>query len=975
VNEGFEGLFEEVREECSRELWSRGVELTRQGELRAHRSAEGVIEARVVDRTGVSTPLVTLSVARREWSCECPTPAAACDHVAAAVILLRRAATLGESPVREVSPEARLGYDLVRGERGIELHVVVVRGKERRRTTRSVAAIERSLGAERLAVRRSDLVLDDLLRGRRVGPLPKPLVRAIFDALRDVEDVTFDGKPVIIGEPAYALEIALTRAAPGSFRLAATAHEDLDEVFINGAARRGKVLFAVQSVDLSDHDLDVLRRGRTYEASEAHTLVSDVLPNLESRVPVRIRTNRLPKLTPMQPRFVFSVEQTDGKLSVTPDIVYGDPPSARLDGDRLVYLGEGPLPIRNLPAERAIASRLREKHFMRPGVAAEVEPSHAPELLRELRALGGASDGPEPDTLFVAPELTPFLSDDEDEIRLAFRSEGKGRTHTATARSVIAAWESGTRLVALDAGGWAPLPANFLEQYGHLVADLLAASDQTDALPRSAGADIAQLYGALNRPVPTDLAKLRALADGFSGVPRYAVPDDVRAELREYQRDGVDWLAFLSKQDLGGLLADDMGLGKTLQAMCVMGTPTLVVCPSSVLHAWHDEIDRFRPGLKVHRYHGLGRQLDPSADVTLTTYAILRRDSELLAQVEWDTAILDEAQHIKNPESQVAQSAYRLRARFRMALTGTPVENHLEDLWSQIHYLNPGLLGGLENFRRRYARPIAAGETEQMARLRSRTRPFVLRRLKNDVAKELPPRTDVVLRCELDRAERAAYDAVRAATREEVVRELSAGRNVLAALEALLRLRQACCHRGLLPGHEAESSSKVELLMETLGEVLEEGHRALVFSQWTSLLDRVEPHLERTGVRFSRLDGSTRDRAHVVREFQSENGPPVMLISLKAGGTGLTLTRADHVFLLDPWWNPAVEDQAADRTHRIGQDRPVFVHRLVATDTVEEGLLELQTRKRALADAALGAGAAEGGSGLTRQDLLALLER
>jgi SNF2 family DNA or RNA helicase len=309
------------------------------------------------------------------------------------------------------------------------------------------------------------------------------------------------------------------------------------------------------------------------------------------------------------------------------------------------------------------------------------------------------------------------------------------------------------------------------------------------------------------------------------------------------------------------------------------------------------------------------------------------------------------------------------------------VENHLEDLWSQFHFLQAGLLGGRSDFNDRYVRPIAIGDEIAAKRLRRRIRPFVLRRLKSEVATELPPRTDVVLRCELSSEERRIYDAVRAATQTDIVERLSQGHNVLQVLEALLRLRQAACHPALLPGGRGRAaqageptptSSKIDLLLETLAEVLEEGHKALVFSQWTSLLNLVEPALRERAITFVRLDGSTRDRQAVVDAFQDPGGPPVMLISLKAGGTGLNLTAADNVFLLDPWWNPAVEDQAADRTHRIGQDKPVIVHRLIANDTVEERILTLQERKRKLAETAVGE--ASGAHAITREELLALLE-
>ena len=295
----------------------------------------------------------------------------------------------------------------------------------------------------------------------------------------------------------------------------------------------------------------------------------------------------------------------------------------------------------------------------------------------------------------------------------------------------------------------------------------------------------------------------------------------------------------------------------------------------------------------------------------------------------------------------------------------------VDELWSQFDFLAPGLLGSREEFAERYAKPIQAGLEEPVARLRQRIRPFVLRRLKRDVAPELPARTDDILHCELSTSERAVYDAIRVATQKDVVERLQAGGSVLEALEALLRLRRAACHSALLPGQEATDRSKVTLLLDTLKELRSGGHKALVFSQWTSLLDLVQPLLTAERMKVVRLDGSTRDRGAVVDQFQSDSDVDVMLLSLKAGGTGLNLTAADHVFLLDPWWNPAAEDQAADRAHRIGQDKPVFVHRLVALNTVEEQILALQEKKRLLAKAALGEGAASGG--LTRDDLISML--
>jgi SNF2 family DNA or RNA helicase len=448
------------------------------------------------------------------------------------------------------------------------------------------------------------------------------------------------------------------------------------------------------------------------------------------------------------------------------------------------------------------------------------------------------------------------------------------------------------------------------------------------------------------------------------------LPRDLTATLRPYQRQGVNWLSFLREHGLNALLADDMGLGKTLQAICLISGRTLVVAPTSVIHSWRDQILRFRPKLSVSLYHGPSRLLSRDSDVTITTYAVLRLDIEKLLENSWDMIVLDEAQTIRNPDSQVARAAYRLEAQFKVSLSGTPVENSLEDLWSQFYFLNRGLLGSRREFEEGVARAVRAADVEASMRLRRRVTPLILRRLKRDVAKELPPKTEVVLACELNGEERTLYEAVLGSSRSELIERLEQGESMFSVLEVLLRLRQACCHPALLPGQSASSSSKVEMLVESLATSIEQEHRALVFSQWTSLLDLVEPHLLSHGISFSRIDGSTLNRAELVEQFQRTDGPQVMLLSLKAGGLGLTLTAADHVYILDPWWNPAVEDQAADRAYRIGQENPVIVHRLVAQDTIEERILELQQRKRGLLAAALGQ---EGEVSLSREDVLQLL--
>jgi SNF2 family DNA or RNA helicase len=351
-----------------------------------------------------------------------------------------------------------------------------------------------------------------------------------------------------------------------------------------------------------------------------------------------------------------------------------------------------------------------------------------------------------------------------------------------------------------------------------------------------------------------------------------------------------------------------------------------------------------RPEFTICLYHGPQRKFDERADIYITSFTLIRNDRALIER-NWDAIVIDEAHMLKNSHSLTFQAVQSLKSRWRIALTGTPIENSLQDLWSQFSILNPGLLPPFDSFR-----------DWSLEKIRSITHPFILRRTKEQVARDLPPKTEIILKCTLSEEERTTYDAILLAAQRELTTEDGVKLSALQILEALLRLRQACCHPGLIADNYIQHpSAKVDLLMESLASSLEANHPALIFSQWVGLLNIVELRLKARGIPFTRLDGSTNDRQAVVNEFQNPAGPPVMLISLKAGGVGLTLTRAEHVYLLDPWWNPAVEEQAADRAHRIGQTNPVFVYKLIAEDTIEEQVLELQKRKLALANQILAA--------------------
>jgi superfamily II DNA or RNA helicase len=959
-------LRDAVREEATERTWSQGVTLARDRRVVGRGRTNGEIELEV-RIPGRPTPFVViLDPAHGEWECDCPSKEAVCSHVVAAVL----ATESGEMPVGDVGAPIR--YLLTPAIGGIAVDRVLVRGEATEPLAGSLLSAVAAGRGNAIASIEADLLADPLITVR-AGPIHGERLDRLLAVLADARDVRWRGETVTTS-PDPVMPRAIVSDAPDGVRVRIEADPAVQQVVAVGVVLTAeRQLRPIGEVDLSGPRLDKLPMEYIVPRSALSELVGKTLPGLAQRIEVQIKATGLPQIGAREePRIAFDVAQEGDKLTVFPTLVYGDPPRARVDGGTLVHL-EGALPVRELDAERKLLHRLRDELNLVPGRRVEVFGKDAFDMQSRLAAWLRTDARAAQAAKAVQLEAHVKIAGATMDVELT----GGGRS--ASIGAALRAWQAGVDLVPLAGGGWGRLPMSWFDQHGERVADVLASRGDGKRVPLYALPDLAKLCADLDEPPPPELDRVRPLLDGFTGIPE--VHTAVAGELRPYQQRGVDWLTFCRDAGLGCVLADDMGLGKTIQALAVLSKrntkgQTLVVSPTSVLFNWLAEAHRFRPDLSVATYHGSRRALDTGADIVLTTYPLLRNDIDLLAPVAWQTVILDESQMIKNPDSQVARAAYRLRADWRLTLSGTPIENRLDELWSQLHFTNPGLLGGRADFQERWAEPIVTGDGGAAARLRERIRPFVLRRMKREVARELPPRTDAVMYVELDDAERVTYDAIRAATQREIVKLLEAGGGVMAALEALLRLRQAACHTALLPGGvrggpAPASSSKLTRLLDALDDARADGHRALVFSQWTSLLDLIEPHLTSNDIGFVRLDGSTVDRAGVVNKFQADDGPPVMLLSLKAGGTGLNLTAADHVFLVDPWWNPAVEDQAADRAHRIGQDKPVMVYRLVARDTVEERILELQERKRGLADAALAE--AGGAAAITRDDLLALL--
>jgi non-specific serine/threonine protein kinase len=555
------------------------------------------------------------------------------------------------------------------------------------------------------------------------------------------------------------------------------------------------------------------------------------------------------------------------------------------------------------------------------------------------------------------------------------------------------AFRQNSRFVRLGSGAFGRLPEEWLSRQIQLGQSLGLSEEAGDAtgfiqrLPHYLATSARELLEVASEvDVDVDWRRFLQGLEGVESIPEVPPPEAFVGELRHYQLRGLARLAFWRDFGLHGILADDMGLGKTIQAIALLlheqaaGTPgpSLLVAPTSVVYNWEQEIAKFAPGLRVLVLHGSDRHLRfealPAADVVITSYGLLQRDRAVLLEQPFNYAILDEAQKIKNPRSQAAKMACRIRARRRLCLTGTPIENNLLEFWSLFHFLMPGLLGSERLFRQTYFKTDPEEVDTARDRLRRMTRPFLLRRLKQDVATDLPPRTEIVSYCELGVEQRRLYDETLAAVRGSIfaeVRSKGLRRAHFHVLEGLLRLRQVACDpRLVLKDGTRLPSAKVEQFMDLLREIIAEGHRVLVFSQFVKMLTILREHLEQESIPYAYLDGQTKDRLERVQRFNSDD-TPVFLISLKAGGTGLNLTGADYVIHFDPWWNPAVEDQATDRAHRIGQTRQVFSYKLIARGTVEEKVLSLQAQKRKIVQDVLGG--TDLGSELTLSDLEFLL--
>ncbi|QDV82493.1 DEAD/DEAH box helicase [Planctomycetes bacterium TBK1r] len=566
----------------------------------------------------------------------------------------------------------------------------------------------------------------------------------------------------------------------------------------------------------------------------------------------------------------------------------------------------------------------------------------------------------------------------------------------ASLPKLLAALQKGDATIQLDDGTVGMLPKDWLSKFVG-IRESGKEHDGSIRFHRSQGLLLDLLLeeqGEVKRD--RDFSKFLRQVKSFDGIKPADPPKTFTGQLRDYQRSGLGWLRFLQKFGFGGCLADDMGLGKTIQVLALLDArrkrrvpqgqtrkPSIVVVPKSLVFNWLEEASKFAPKLRVRNHTGTERKLNwdalaespDSIDVLLTTYGTMRLDAPLLAQLQFDYAILDEAQAIKNPKSLVARAARLLPAEHRLAMTGTPIENHLGDLWSLFDFLNPGMLSNAKSSWGQLPDLEDQAQRQHVERLGKSLQPFILRRTKSEVLTELPEKVEQTLACSIDKKQRKLYDELREHYRVHLsnkVKELGLKKAKIHVLEALLRLRQAACDPRLIHPDCGVRGGKIEELLERLDELHREGRKALVFSQFTSLLGLLKQDLDQRGWNYEYLDGKTRKRAEKVRRFQNDPECQLFLISLKAGGNGLNLTAAEYVFILDPWWNPAVEAQAIDRAHRMGQTQSVNAYRMICSETVEEKIVELQKSKRNLADAIVSQNKSLIGQ-LTAQDLQDLL--
>lgn len=899
-------LYDEMRECSDKKTWSRGLELSRQNSIYVVGYSGQIRNFVVREQAKAVDYAIGLNPVDLDWSCTCLEAESPCSHAVAALLAWRQEGE-GRSIPNLHDAKWSLSYKMESTRGALHLKRFLVRKEESRPLEVSLASIKSlDLAGAEVSVMNADFELERLLvletaESHRLSVAQFPVLKELEIKFKE-QVVHFDSSP-------RGVRLVIRKEGGGIF----IKLENEEGVFFDNFFFLNSTFFPLVKVPFSITDEQILRIGKYLGAKEAIEFLGQKLSRLKLVMPV---LNEVSEPVRMPATIALQSWEEDSCLCYRFLLAYGDPVSAWLEGDELKILDKK-IPIRSRDDElKALVEfeRATGRSLNRTYRTAIPEAFDDAKRLFATRypLLGHAVED-----FANIKDVMPQLICQAD--RFAISIHG----NVFSLSQIKASRDSGGA-VRLAEGSWCQISSSWFEGEGRKILEILLMNG--DKVTKGG---ILSLNKSLSfQDKASDFYQLTLDWDkDFSLFPS-------PIELRPYQVEGAKWLSKLQNLKLGGILADEMGLGKTYQTLLSMQTPSLVVAPTSLLGNWVREAKLARPDLKVGVMHGPSRNWDIPLDIYITSYGTVRSDIDRIKKINFKTSVLDEAQNIKNPQARMSVACFEISSDSRIALSGTPFENSAVDLWSLMNYCMPGLLGNFDYFKTHFSK---SGDA---ARLKENISPFLLRRLKSDVGKDLPEKSVQIVRCTMESDQKDFYLSLL----DKIRSELAGSEATMSILTGLLRLRQAACDPFLVDSTTSASSAKLEYLVASLQEIHQNGQAALIFSQWTGLLDRLESKLGAMGLNWSRLDGTTVDREGAVSEFMTAK-TNFFLISLKAGGTGLNLTRADHVFILDPWWNPAVEEQAIARTHRMGRSDKVFVHRLVCEDTVEEKIVDLQMDK------------------------------
>jgi superfamily II DNA or RNA helicase len=951
---------EEFRELVEDRAWSSAVHASRSADFQGWVEAERVL---VSVRIGQEKKSVRMEFTISEFNylSDCSCQDDPCIHLLCGIILVHSKWDLVSGEGSDIAPAGNapyLEYHVSFQGRGLNIERMLRSGEHKTPFRESLVEYVGGVSSGRIQadmpmVSTDDYILDRALGQRKEGSVQAEHMKEAMQALSRLSHVFYEAKNTQVARDHEVYEF-YSRIDPEGVVIDPS--ESIPDIF---SVKDGVINWRV----LPDANLErLMKYGMQVSYEELSAFLEASLPKLQKRCTVHAPSGDWPDLVDVPPRLVFQTEALDSGFVLIPRIEYGEPPLARIGkGGSCELVGRKTIPRRDLKAEIAISKQVQRQWRMDLGDSRVVTGEQAVQAAEMLAS--GEVYGDIHKVFLPQGSLTPMVSADGGKLDLRFYASEQ-HDETVDFETVMESASRGASVLRLSSGSWVRLPKDWLAEIAPLTEHGSGSYSRSGSrMSTSRVLQIAPFIGEKGISVVRDFLESVSRVNTEKG--ELSLPEGIL--LRAYQEEGVRWMTGLSGcENMGALLADDMGLGKTIQTLASLRFPSLVIVPTSLLPQWEDALRQWYPAQSLCVYHGTGRSWDSTSDIVLSTYGVLRNESALFSSRVFEMIVLDEIQTIKNLASAVSEAAFSLQGNFRLGLTGTPVENSVTDLWSIFNFILPGLLPEPERLH-------SIIETEQgVPLIRKMITPFILRRKKSDVLKELPEKTEIVVPCVMEEEQRSMYESFLHDARDEARKYLSQGKGYMSLFEKLLRLRQICVHPMLLGDAGITSSVKIETSIDYLERITTSGHKVLLFSQWTSALDLIEALLASCTGAPLRIDGSTTNRAAVLSRFREDPEVSVLLLSLKAGGVGLNLVEADHVVFLDPWWNPAVEKQAEDRVHRIGQENPVFVYRMIVKDSIEEKILELHKRKSQLSEALL-EGNASRDSSLSEEDLRFLL--